>query len=155
VRARAQIDLDARIADVERLWFDLSRRSSFVEGFHHVHRVDEGWPARGTLVWDSAPGRRARGRVVERVTRHEPRVGQASEVEDELTEGALTVSFGALPGGGTRLRLDLRWRTKVRRLGPLADLYGGLVLGPRRRAELHDTLARFRRELADETAAAG
>ncbi len=148
MRVRAHIDVDARIGEAERLWFDTSRRSSFVEGFHHVHEAEPGWPAEGMLIWQSVPG--GRGRVLETVLRFESRVGQTSRVEDELTTGTQKVSFAALPSDRCRVGLELDWRTKVRRLGPLADLVGLVVVQPRKREELRLTLVRFARELAVE-----
>lgn len=148
MRVRASIVIDGRISDAERLWFDTARWPSFVDGFHHVHRADPGWPAEGTIAWDSVPG--GRGRVLETVLRYEARIGQSARVEDQLSEGTQTVSFAALPDGGVRMTLELDWQLKVRRLGPLADLVNLVFVRPRQREALYSTLVRFRRELADE-----
>ena len=41
------------------LWTDLTRWPTFVDGFGHVDRVDEGWPGEGAkLVWRSGPAGR-------------------------------------------------------------------------------------------------
>jgi hypothetical protein len=139
------VDAARPISEAETLWYDLSRRSSFVDGFAHVSRVDDGWPAAGTLIWDSAP--RGRGRVVEHVTWHEARVGQDAEVEDEKITGVQRVRFA--PGA---VVLELRYALKDR--NPLLDLF---FVRRAMRDSLQRTLARFaielraERELTDES----
>lgn len=149
MKARAQIIVPGRISEVEALWYDTRRWPTFVEGFHHVHGgLDEGWPERGTLVWDSVP--HGRGRVMERVTRFEPRVGQWAQVEDTQIRGHQTVSFAATPDGRVRVVLELAYEVKERRGGPLFAVVDALFVRPRQREALQRTLARFARELRDE-----
>lgn len=153
MRASAHVVLEGRISDAEALWYDTSRWPTFVDGFHHVASRDEGWPAQGTLVWDSTPG--GRGRVVETVQRHEPRVGQTARVEDASILATQTVSFAALDGERVRVGLELRYSLKQRRLGPATVLLDALFIRPRQREALARTLLRFRRELASERDAPG
>jgi hypothetical protein len=154
VRARAQIVVPGRISESEALWYDTSRWPTFIDGFHHAASVDDGWPAQGTLVWDSTRG--GRGRVVERVVRHEPRVIQVAEVEDPTITATQTVSFAALEGERVRVQLELRYKLKERRLGPLTPVLDVLFIRPRQREALARTLARFARELAaDREATSG
>lgn len=149
VRTRAQVEIaGCRISDAEALWYDTRRWPTFIDGFHHVVRADEGWPAEGSLVWDSSPG--GRGRVLETVLRHEPRVGQTASVEDPAASGTQTISFAALEGDRVRVALELEWTLKERALGPLAWLVDLLFIRPRQREALARTLLRFRRELAAE-----
>src|SRR5919199_1915881 len=58
-----------RVTDAGRA----ERAPAFVDGFSRLVRVDPGWPAEGSVEWESTPG--GRGRVVETVERYEPRVG--------------------------------------------------------------------------------
>jgi uncharacterized membrane protein len=148
VKARAQITVAGRISEAEALWYDTRRWPTFVDGFHHVARADPGWPAEGTLMWDSTPG--GRGRVLETVLRYEPRAGQTAEVEDEQITGTQTVGFLARPGDRVQVTLELDYALKQRRGGPLFTVVDLLFIRPRQREALARTLARFSRELAAE-----
>lgn len=149
VKATAQIMVPGRISDAEALWYDTRRWPTFIDGFHHVASgLDEGWPEQGTLVWDSVAG--GRGRVMERVTRYEPRVGQWAQIEDEQIRGSQTVTFAATPDDRVRVMLELDYEVKQRRGGPLFFLVDAVFIRPRQREALQRTLVRFARELADE-----
>lgn len=151
MKARAQIIVPGRISEAEALWYDTTRWPTFVDGFHHVSGgLDEGWPEQGTLLWDSTPG--GRGRVLEKVTRYEPRVGPWSQVEDEQTTGSQTVSFAALDEDRVRMVLEYDYEVKVRRGGPLFTVVDALFILPRQRDALNRTLRRFSRELETERA---
>jgi hypothetical protein len=153
VKARAQITVPGRISEAEALWYDTRRWPTFVDGFHHVASVDPGWPAAGTLVWDSTPG--GRGRVIERVVRYEPRVGQTAEIEDEKVTGTQTIAFEARPEEHVEIRLEFAYDLKERRGGPLFTVVDALFIRPRQREALARTLARFSRELASDAAELG
>ena len=148
MRAQAHVLVEGKISEAEALWYDTSRWPTFIDGFHHVVRADPAWPAEGTLVWDSSPG--GRGRVVEVVERYEARAGQTARIEDPVTNGVQTVGFGLAPDGRVRVTLELEWRLKERRLGPLAAVVDAVFIRPRQREALARTLLRFRRELASE-----
>ncbi len=112
-RVRAAIDVPGLVSEAEALWYDPRRWPTFVDGLHHVARVDGDWPQVGArVVWDSPPG--GRGRVAERVVAFEPRVGQTLEVEDERLRGEQRVAFVAHEGGLT-VRLELAWTLKAAR----------------------------------------
>src|SRR3954449_8752222 len=151
MKTRAQIVIKGRISAAEELWYDTSRWPTFIDGFHHVASADPGWPAEGTLVWDSTPD--GRGRVVETVERHEARVGQTSHVEDPKLSGTQSIAFAALQGDKVRLTLELRYKLKDRPAGPLSPIVDALFIRPRQREALARTLVRFARELAAERAA--
>ena len=148
MRARAEILVDGRISEAEALWYDTARWPTFIDGFHHVASADPGWPAEGTLVWNSTPD--GRGRVVETVTRHEPRVGQTARIEDPKLTADQSIAFEALEGERVRLTLELRYSLKDRPLGPLTPIVDALFIRPRQREALARTLVRFARELAAE-----
>jgi hypothetical protein len=146
-RVSARVDLPARAAEAEALWYEHARWPSFVDGLKHVARVEGDWPAAGArVVWDSYPG--GRGRVVERVVAYEARSGQTLEVEDERISGRQSVAFAPLEGG-VRMTLALEYGLKQRR-GLLPAVVDLLFIRRPQRESLQRTLARFARELAAE-----
>ncbi|MDX6665722.1 MAG: hypothetical protein QOG68_1928, partial [Solirubrobacteraceae bacterium] len=130
------------------LWYDTQRWPTFVDGSHHVVGDLGGWPAEGTLVWDSVPG--GRGRVMESIERYEPRVGQTVGVEDEKITGTQSIAFAARPDDRVRITLELRYELKSKPLGPVAYVLDAIFIRPRQREALARTLARFSRELAQD-----
>jgi hypothetical protein len=145
--ARVKADLQlpgVATSDAEELWYDTRRWPTFVDGFGHVHKVDEGWPRKSgaVVVWDAKPG--GRGRVLERVVSFEARVGQTVEIEDEKISGRQTIAFE--PGaGGCSLKLELDYAIKQARGVPKAvDL---LFVRRPMRDSLKRTLARFELEV--------
>jgi hypothetical protein len=145
-RVHAELHLsDATPADAAALWWDPARWPSFVDGFSHVHRRDEAWPAAGArLVWDARRDS-PRGRVAERVERRDGAGGGDVALEDARLEGTQEVRFAATPSG-TLVTLALRYEPKAPAV-PLADL---LYARRRLRRALRTTLERFAREVAME-----
>lgn len=142
MRVSARQRLPGRVADAEALWYDLARLAAFVEGFAAVEAVEHGWPREGgVLTWRSVPA--GRGRVTERVVRHEVRGGQVSEVADDQLTGTQTVSFRPA-GGGCEIELVLDYRLKA---GPHMAVVDFLFIRRAVRASLRRTLAAFAREL--------
>ena len=141
-RVRASVEVPGRISEAEALWYDLHRWPAFVDGFSHVHKVDEQWPASGTLAWSSTPA--GRGRVLERVTRYEPRVGQTVDVEDGKLRGEQAVAFEVAGDDVTRVTLTFTYELKERR--PLSGVTDLLFIRRAMRESLERTLARFARE---------
>jgi uncharacterized membrane protein len=146
MRARAQMIVDGRISEAESLWYDTRRWPTFIDGFHHVTKGLSSWPADGPLVWDSVP--QGRGRVIERVVRYEPRVGQTVEVEDTKITGTQTIQFDAVEDDRTRVTIELDYHVKEMRGGPAGKVVDWLFIRPRQREALARTLMRFARELA-------
>src|SRR3712207_1273349 len=110
-RAKASIELPAQVSAAERLWYDLRRWPSFVDGLHHVEKTDGEWPETGARVrWKSTPD--GRGLVEERVTRYEVRSGQALAVEDSQIRGTQTVTFEPKPEGRSRMTVVLEYEVK-------------------------------------------
>jgi len=142
-RATASITVAGRAAEAEQLWYDPARWPAWIDGFHHVVRLDEDtWPEPpARLMWDSKPG--GRGRVLEAVTQYEQRTGQTLEVEDERLRGTQRVAF-APEGEDTRITLSLDYELKSRTvLTPLVDW---LFVRRAIKDSLARTLARFARE---------
>ena len=120
-RVHASIVVAGLASEAEALWYDTTRWPSFIDGLHHVARLEGDWPRAGARVlWDSQPG--GRGRVQERVTAYAAREGQTLDVEDEKIRGTQRVSFTPTEGGVT-VTLELRYTLKEQRPGmALVDL---------------------------------
>ena len=127
----------------ESLWYDPSRWPNFIDGFSHLVKVADRWPAVGAeATWDSHPG--GRGRVLEKVTAYEPRVTCVLEVEDESIRGTQTIQFEPREGG-TTVTLSLKYDVKARSVfTPVVDL---LFVRRAQAAALQRTLHRFANEL--------
>lgn len=145
-RVRASIVVPGLASEAEALWYDTTRWATFVDGLHHVARVEGDWPHAGARVlWDSQPG--GRGRVQEWVTSYAAREGQTLEVEDEKLWGTQRVSFTPIEGGVT-VALELTYSLKEQRPGmAIVDL---LFIRRPQRESLERTLRRFRTEVAAE-----
>ena len=145
-RVRASIVVPGLASEAEELWYDTTRWPSFVDGLHHIARLEGDWPREGARVlWDSQPG--GRGRVQERVTSYVAREGQTLDVEDEKLRGTQRVGFTPLEDG-VMVALELTYSLKEQRPGmPLVDL---LFIRRPQRESLERTLRRFRTEVAAE-----
>ncbi len=145
-RARAEIEAAGRLTAAEALWYDARRWPTFIDGFGHLARIDEGWPREGSVVWDSHPG--GRGRVLERVARYAAGDGQDLDVEDEKLTGTQSVRFAA--AGEQRVRVSLELRYKLKRSYPLVEVVDAVFIKRALRDSLARTLRRFAIELAAE-----
>jgi len=145
-RVRASIAITALASEAEELWYDTNRWPTFIDGLHHIARLEGEWPHEGARVlWDSNPG--GRGRVQERVTAYAAREGQTLEVEDEKIRGTQHVIFTPTESGVT-VTLELRYELKDSKPGmPLFDL---LFIRRPQRDSLARTLRRFRTEVTAE-----
>ena len=103
------------------------------------------------VEWESGP--RGRGRVTERVERHEPGRLLATRVHEAQLAGVQTVEFGILEEGGTVAELTLEYELPERS-GAVAALTDMLFIRRALRDALRRTLARFAVE-AEEEALAG
>ena len=131
-----------RAFDAEQLWYDPQRWPAWVDGFGHLHKLEGEWPnIDARSVWDSKPG--GRGRVVERVTAYEARVGQTLAVEDEKLRGTQRVTF--TPGEeSVEVSLELDYELKGSNvLTPITDL---LFIRRALGESLKRTLLKFARE---------
>lgn len=112
----------ASVAEVQRLWQDLARWPSFIDGFGALARTDGPWPQAGTrIVWDSL--RNGRGRVAEQVLEYEPGITQLVRIEDPELTGTQRVTFAAVQGG-CEISLELAYELKRPGVGgALTDLF--------------------------------
>ena len=145
-RVRASVAVPALASEAETLWYDTTRWPTFVDGLHHIARLECDWPRAGArILWDSQPG--GRGRVQERVVAYVAREGQTVTVEDEKIHGTQRVSFTPTETGVT-VALELDYVLKEQRPGmALVDL---LFIRRPQRESLQRTLRRFRTEVAAE-----
>ncbi|MEA2364437.1 MAG: hypothetical protein QOD71_3582 [Thermoleophilaceae bacterium] len=142
-RAEAEVPLAPEAA--LRLWMDVSRWSSFVEGFARVVELDSQWPAAGSrAIWESVPA--GRGRVTEKVAEGAPGRFATLVFEDRM---AGRQTFRAIESeGGARVELSLEYTlTKYGPLGPVADV---IFIRRALRDSLRRTLTRFGVEAQDE-----
>jgi hypothetical protein len=140
-RATASIEVPGLASEAEALWYDPVRWAAWIDGFGHVVELSDGWPAEGTLKWDSTPG--GRGRVLETVTAYEPRSGQALAVEDSRLRGTQRVEFTPGPDA-VKVTLTLEYELKERY--PLTWFVDALFVRRAIAASLRRTLARFAHE---------
>jgi uncharacterized membrane protein len=140
-RVKAEVTVAALARAAEELWYDTSRWPTFVDGLAHVAKVEGDWPRAGRVLWDAKVD--GRGRVDERVSDHEARVGQTVAVEDEKITGTQQIAFHPT-GEGCRIVLTLEYRLKMD--GPQSVVIDRFARRPMRDS-LKRTLARFKREL--------
>jgi uncharacterized membrane protein len=146
-KARASAELDAQVSAAERLWYDTNRWPGFVDGLHHVRKVEGDWPDVGArVVWVSTPD--GRGMVEERVTKYIVRSGQTSHVEDPRIRGTQTVTFTPKPEGKSELTVELDYQLK--NLNPIAATVAMFFIRRAFNDALRRTLQRFRHELRGE-----
>ena len=144
-RASARAALPLTPSEVLRLWGDVDRWPSFVEGFARRLELTEKWPEPGSrVVWESTPD--GRGRVTERVTENAP-----DRFSTQVFEKALTgiQTLRALPASdGSEVELSLEY--ELTRYGPLGGVADALFIRRALRDALKRTLFRFSIEAADE-----
>ena len=128
-----------------RLWTDLSRWPTFVEGFARVVEVDPGWPGEGSrVIWESIPS--GRGRVTEKVIENAPGEFATMVFEDRLSGRQALRAIES--EGGARLELTLEYTlTSYGALGPLAD---AIFIRRALRDSLRRTIQRFEVETDEE-----
>jgi polyketide cyclase/dehydrase/lipid transport protein len=145
-RVRASIEIPSLASEAEALWYDTTRWPTFIDGLHHIARLEGDWPHEGARVlWDSNPG--GRGRVQERASAYGAREGQTVEVEDEKIRGTQRVTFSPTETGVT-VTLELRYEVKDAK--PAMALVDLLFIRRPQRDSLLRTLRRFRTEVAAE-----
>lgn len=138
---RAAGDLPAPVPLAVRLWTDVSRWPTFVDGFSHLEQVDERWPEPGSkVVWQSTPA--GRGRVTERVLERDDR-HVVTEVFDEQMHGRQAVFFES-----ERVLMQLDY--ELAKPGPFSRITDVLFIRRALAMALERTLRRFSTEAGDE-----
>jgi hypothetical protein len=176
-RASARATLPLAPPDVLRLWTDVERWPSFVEGFARRLELTEPWPEPGgRIVWESAPS--GRGRVTETVMEHgadrfSTQVYEAAlagvqtlrvvPVKDGSGRAPSNDSFeGEAPDDGSdqeasdygaeadASEVELSLEYELARYGPLRGLADALFIRRALRDALRRTLYRFAVEAEEE-----
>jgi len=145
-RAEAEVALAPEAA--LRLWTDVSRMPTFVEGLARVLVVDPDWPAQDArLIWESIPT--GRGRVTEKVAEGGPDRISTLVFEDRL---AGKQTFRVIESeGGARAELSLEYT--LTKYGPLGALADAIFIRRALRDMLRRTLDRFAIEAEEEAGA--
>ncbi len=131
--------------DALRLWTDVDRWPSFVEGFARRLSLADEWPAKGArVVWESNP--EGRGRVTETVTANEPDRFSTQVFEERLIG---TQTFHVAPADdGSDVALSLDYELTGH--GPLSGLADAIFIRRALRDALRRTLFRFEIEAEEE-----
>jgi polyketide cyclase/dehydrase/lipid transport protein len=144
-RARARSPLPLTPPDVLRLWSDVERWPSFVEGFARRLELTDKWPEPGgRVVWESTPD--GRGRVTENVVENAP-----DRFSTQVFEKALagTQTLRVLPASdGSEVELSLEY--ELTKYGPLRGVADALFIRRALRDMLRRTLFRFAVEAEEE-----
>jgi hypothetical protein len=144
--ARAQVELVLTPEAALRLWTDVDRWPSFVEGFGRTLERSPDWPSAGArLVWESAPA--GRGRVTEKVGEGEGPDRFVTHVFEERLHG--TQTFRVVESeAGSRAELSLEYT--LTKYGPLSAVADALFIRRAIRDSLRRTLFRFAVEAEEE-----
>ena len=144
--ARAQADLVLTPEAALRLWTEVDRWPSFVEGFARpVDRSPE-WPHAGArLVWESSPA--GRGRVTEKVVEAEGPDRFVTQVFEERLHGVQTFRVVESEGGS---RAELALVYELTKYGPLSAVADVIFIRRAIRDSLRRTLSRFAVEAEEE-----
>ena len=144
-RASARTALPLTPAEALRLWANVERWPSFVEGFARRLELTDAWPDPGSrVVWESAPD--GRGRVTERVTEN-----TLDRFSTQVFEKALsgTQTLRAIPAtDGSEVELSLEY--ELTRYGPLSGIADALFIRRALRDSLKRTLYRFAVEAEEQ-----
>jgi len=144
-RASARAALPLTPPEVLRLWADVERWPSFVEGFARRLELTDEWPEPGgRVVWESTPD--GRGRVTETITESAPDRFSTQVFEEAL---AGTQTLRALPASdGSEIELSLEY--ELVKYGPLRSVADALFIRRALRDMLRRTLFRFGVEAEEE-----
>jgi hypothetical protein len=144
--ARAEIDVALTPEAALRLWTDVSRWPSFVEGFARVSQLDAGWPAEGSrVIWESIPA--GRGRVTEKVVEPPSADRFATLIFEDRMAGRQVLRAAEVTGGA---RVELSLEYTLTRYGPFGALADLLFIRRALRDSLRRTMSRFRVEAEEE-----
>ena len=131
--------------DAMRLWTDVERWPSFVEGFARRLELSPEWPEKGArVVWESNPD--GRGRVTETVTANDG-TSFSTQVFEEALMGTQTLRV-APASDGAEVALSLEYQ--LVKYGPLSGLADAIFIRRALRDALRRTLFRFGIEAEEE-----
>ena len=144
-RAFARSSLPLSPSEALRLWSDVERWPSFVEGYARRLELTDEWPEPGgRVVWESTPD--GRGRVTETVVEN-----SLDRFSTQVYEAALAgmQTLRAVPtDDGSEVELSLDY--ELARYGPLRGLADAIFIRRALRDALRRTLYRFSVEADEE-----
>ena len=144
VREAIAVRLDAERAF--RLWADVRRWPTFVDGFARPKRLDEEWPGEGAkLVWESTPD--GRGIVTERVVESVHGSRLVTDVLEERLTGTQSVRFEPEDEGSV---VEIELDYELAKGGALRGVTDVLFIRRAQSDALRRTLRRFATEAAEE-----
>jgi hypothetical protein len=144
--ARAQADLVLTPEAALRLWTDVDRWPTFVEGFARTLERSAEWPAAGSrVVWESTPA--GRGRVTEKVAEAEGPDRFVTQVFEDRLQGRQTFRVVESEGGS---RAELAMEYELTKYGPLRAIADAIFIRRAIRDSLRRTLRRFSVEAQEE-----
>ena len=144
-RASARSSLPLSPSDAVRLWSDVERWPSFVEGYARRLELTEAWPEPGgRVVWESTPD--GRGRVTETVVERSPE-RFATQVYEAALAGTQTLRAVAADDGS---EVELSLEYELAKYGPLRGLADAIFIRRALRDALRRTLYRFTVEAEEE-----
>jgi Polyketide cyclase / dehydrase and lipid transport len=144
--ARAQADLVLTPEAALRLWTDVDRWPSFVEGFARTLERSPDWPASGSrVVWESTPA--GRGRVTEKVVEGEGPDRFVTTVFEDRLNGTQTFRVVESEAGS---RAELALEYELTKYGPFALVADAIFIRRAIRDMLRRTLRRFSVEAEEE-----
>ena len=149
-RASARSALPLPPAEALRLWADVERWPTFVEGFAHVLQLSPEWPARGArIVWESTPD--GRGRVTETVKESEADRFSTQVFEEALAGSQTLRVLPSKDGNEVELSVaELSLEYELAKWGPLRGLADAIFIRRALRDALRRTLRRFAIEAEEE-----
>jgi Polyketide cyclase / dehydrase and lipid transport len=144
--ASAQADIVLTPEAAMRLWLDVERWSTFVEGFARTLERSPEWPAAGSrVVWESTPA--GRGRVTEKVLEGVGPDRFSTMIFEERLNGTQTFRVVESEAG---TRAELRLEYQLTKYGPLSAVADAIFIRRAIRDSLRRTLERFAVEAEDE-----
>jgi Polyketide cyclase / dehydrase and lipid transport len=145
-RASAQADIVLTPEAALRLWTDVDRWPSFVEGFARTLERSAEWPEAGSrVVWESTPA--GRGRVTEKVMQGEGPDRFVTMVFEERLNGTQTFRVVESEAGA---RAELALEYELTKYGPLSAVADLIFIRRAIRDSLRRTLNRFSVEAEEE-----
>jgi hypothetical protein len=144
--ARAQTDLVLTPEAALRLWTDVDRWASFVEGFARALELSPEWPAAGArVIWESTPA--GRGRVTEKGVEGARPDRFVTTVFEERLHGTQTFRVVESEGGS---RAELALEYTLTKYGPLSAVADAIFIRRAIRDSLRRTMFRFAVEAEEE-----
>jgi polyketide cyclase/dehydrase/lipid transport protein len=142
---RAASEFPGTVHEAECCWLDTSSWPAWVDGLERIVECSPDWPRPGShVIWQSGPA--GRGRVTERVRRHDPLASLTVEIGDASIAATQRVSFTP---GDDAVAVELTLDYTIRRQSIVTPVVDVLFIRGAMRRSIATTLARFGAHLAE------